>query len=79
MLLAFDIRFETLSEKKSPIRQFRIIKSQKDLDEYLKARQSSPRIMAGLLSLEGAHCLQGDLGCEDSDLESVMLKRLNSG
>ena len=44
MLHTFEIRSEILTDRKYPIKQFRIIKSQMDLNEYLKARKSYPGI-----------------------------------
>lgn len=40
---------------------FRIIRTRNDLAEYLDRRRHDPRLAAGLLSVEGAHALQGDL------------------
>ena len=67
MLHVFEIRSEILSENNSTFKRFRIIKSQRDLDEFTKARESNPELTAGLLGLEGAHGLQGNLGCKDAD------------
>jgi microsomal dipeptidase-like Zn-dependent dipeptidase len=39
---------------------FRVIRSQADLARYLAARRTRSGITAGLLSIEGAHALEGD-------------------
>lgn len=39
---------------------FRLIGTRGDLDAYLAARAASPAMTAGLLSIEGAHALEGD-------------------
>jgi membrane dipeptidase len=41
--------------------QLTIIKSAADLDEYLKRRAANPACTAGLLGVEGAHALEGNL------------------
>jgi len=41
--------------------RLRIIKSRADWDDYLKLRRQRRDIVAGLLSVEGAHALEGDL------------------
>jgi len=38
-----------------------IIKTSKDLEKYLEMKKSNPAITAGILGLEGAHALEGDL------------------
>ena len=40
---------------------FRIIRNRADLDHFLKIRQHDPSHVAGILSLEGAHALEGNL------------------
>ncbi|MBX9573572.1 MAG: dipeptidase [Candidatus Obscuribacterales bacterium] len=40
---------------------FRIIRSKKDLDDYLISYGKSPGLLAGFLGIEGAHALEGDL------------------
>lgn len=41
--------------------QFRVIKSQEELTNYLQARQSNRQLAAGFLGIEGGHCLEGKL------------------
>ncbi len=41
--------------------EFYIIKSKQDFSDYLKIRSTNANIIAGLLSLEGAHALEGKL------------------
>ena len=41
--------------------QFSVIKTQGDLMAYLSARENNRLLSAGLLGLEGAHALEGDL------------------
>ncbi len=41
--------------------KFQIIKTKYDLHTYLNRRKNTPQITAGLLSLEGAHALEGKL------------------
>ncbi len=41
--------------------QFRILNTQQDLSEYLAQRQTHPAMSAGILSLEGAQVLEGQL------------------
>lgn len=41
--------------------QFFIIKSKEDFSDYLKTRTANANVSAGLLSLEGAHALEGKL------------------
>jgi membrane dipeptidase len=38
-----------------------VIRSRSDLERYLRRRRTEPGITAGLLGLEGAHALEGDL------------------
>lgn len=38
-----------------------IIKTSADLDRYLRRRQNDQSMTAGILGVEGAHCLEGDL------------------
>ncbi|MEO1351301.1 MAG: dipeptidase [Cyanobacteria bacterium J06635_15] len=47
-------------ENKAPD-QFRIIKTQTDWNEYLQQRANNQQITAGLLGLEGAHALEGNV------------------
>jgi microsomal dipeptidase-like Zn-dependent dipeptidase len=42
--------------------RFRLIRTRTDLAAYRKARASDPTLTAGLLSIEGAHALDDDLG-----------------
>ena len=42
------------------------IRSSRDLDAYLERRKREPAITAGLLGVEGAHALEGDLGNVDA-------------
>jgi microsomal dipeptidase-like Zn-dependent dipeptidase len=39
-----------------------VVRSRSDLEDYLRRRRGEPGITAGLLALEGAHALEGDLG-----------------
>jgi membrane dipeptidase len=41
--------------------RFRLIRSAADLDAFLAARTTDPTLVAGLLAIEGAHALDGDL------------------
>ncbi len=41
--------------------EFFLIRSKQDLQKYLKHRQTNKKITAGILSLEGAHALEGDI------------------
>lgn len=43
-------------------RQFVVITSQLELADFIKWREREPNMVAGLLSLEGAHALEDDLG-----------------
>jgi len=45
---------------------FHLIENQQDFKKYLQQRKNNPQITAGLLSLEGAHALEGKL--ENLDL-----------
>lgn len=47
--------------------RLRVIKSRADLDAYLKDRESNPEITAGVLGIEGAQVLEGEL----ANLESM--------
>ncbi len=38
-----------------------LIRSQEDLQRYLERRKQNHKLTAGLLSMEGLHCLEGDL------------------
>ncbi len=49
---------------------FYIIKNKKDFQHYLQQRNINPNITAGLLSLEGAHALEGSLENLDRLYES---------
>ena len=40
---------------------FRILKTAAELDAYLVARTTNPKLVAGFLGIEGAHCLEGDI------------------
>lgn len=41
--------------------EFRIIKSKSDLKEFITKRRDNNKITSGLLAIEGAHCLEGDI------------------
>jgi membrane dipeptidase len=41
--------------------QFRVIKTREGLARYLKDRKQFPKITAGFLGIEGAHCLEGKI------------------
>lgn len=41
--------------------KFKLITSKQDLSDYFVTRQQNPQITAGLLGLEGAHALEGEL------------------
>lgn len=47
--------------------QLHLITSKQTLEKYLQARQRNPKITAGLLSVEGAQALQGDI----NNLETI--------
>ena len=40
---------------------FVVIRTLADLDQYLQRRKTNTRITAGMLSIEGAHALDGNL------------------
>jgi membrane dipeptidase len=40
---------------------FRVITSRTELEAFIHDRQDNPRLTSGMLGLEGAHCLEGDL------------------
>ncbi len=40
---------------------FRVVSSQKELQQFISDRAQNKSLSAGLLGLEGAHCLEGDL------------------
>lgn len=46
---------------KSSDGKFRVIKTKKDLQKYISDRQNNHSITAGMLGIEGAHCLENDL------------------
>lgn len=41
--------------------QFRVIQSQADLQKFVEDRKKNPKLAAGMLGVEGAHCLEKDL------------------
>jgi microsomal dipeptidase-like Zn-dependent dipeptidase len=41
--------------------QFRLITSREDLNQFIIDRKANPTLTSGMLGLEGAHCLEGDL------------------
>lgn len=41
--------------------QFRVVKSKSDLEKFVSDRKTNARISAGMIGLEGAHCLENDL------------------
>jgi membrane dipeptidase len=41
--------------------QFRVVKSKSDLEKFISDRKTNPRITAGMIGLEGAHCLENNL------------------
>ncbi len=41
--------------------QFRIISTQKELSQFVKDRKKDRKLTAGMLGIEGAHCLENDL------------------
>jgi membrane dipeptidase len=41
--------------------KFRVIQSQKDLNQFIRDRANNAFITSGMLGLEGAHCLENDL------------------
>ncbi len=42
-----------------------IVKTQKDLKDFLKRREDNPELVAGFLGMEGAHPLEGDIANVD--------------
>ncbi|MBL7849068.1 MAG: dipeptidase [Cyclobacteriaceae bacterium] len=40
---------------------FRVVTNQQDLQKFIEDRSSNSQLTAGMLGLEGAHCLEGDL------------------
>ena len=38
-----------------------MIRTARDLDDFVEKRSTAPRIVGGILSIEGLHCLEGDL------------------
>jgi microsomal dipeptidase-like Zn-dependent dipeptidase len=40
---------------------FRVIQNQSDLAKYIEDRKANPRLTAGMLGIEGAHCLNDEL------------------
>ena len=45
--------------------QFRLITSRQQLQQFVADRSTRPSLMAGMLGLEGAHCLEGGLASLD--------------
>ena len=41
--------------------EFRVITNQTELRQFIKDRSSNHKLTAGMLGLEGAHCLEGDI------------------
>ena len=41
--------------------QFRVVTSQKELQQFINDRQKNKKLTAGMLGLEGAHCLDHDI------------------
>lgn len=41
--------------------EMRVVTSQRELQQFIADRQTNPRLMAGMLGLEGAHCLNKDI------------------
>lgn len=41
--------------------EFRVIRSSEDLNSFVKERKSNRNLISGLLGIEGAHCLEGDI------------------
>lgn len=52
-------RLEYYAEKSDG--NFRVVTSQKSLLQFIEARQKRPQLTAGMLGLEGAHCLEDSL------------------
>jgi microsomal dipeptidase-like Zn-dependent dipeptidase len=50
--------------------KFEIIKSSGDFEKFLRRRKSDKSIISGFLGVEGAHCLEGDLGNLDKLYEA---------
>lgn len=46
--------------------RFRILTAREDLDELIAARKAGERVVGGLLSVEGAHALEGELANVDA-------------
>jgi microsomal dipeptidase-like Zn-dependent dipeptidase len=46
--------------------RFVVVRTQGDLARFLERRRSDPRLVAGLLGIEGAHALEGDLNNLDT-------------
>jgi membrane dipeptidase len=46
--------------------RFVVIRTQGDLARFLERRQSDPQLVAGLLGIEGAHALEGDVSNVDA-------------
>lgn len=40
---------------------FRVVTTRKELAEFIEARKQNPKLTAGMLGLEGAHCLEDDI------------------
>jgi microsomal dipeptidase-like Zn-dependent dipeptidase len=40
---------------------FRVVTNRTELNKFIEARKSNNRLTAGMLGLEGAHCLEGDI------------------
>lgn len=40
---------------------FRVVKSKSDLEKFVSDRKTNTRLTAGMIGLEGAHCLENDL------------------
>lgn len=45
--------------------QFKVITNQNNLKRFIADRATNPKLTSGMLGLEGAHCLQGDLSSVD--------------
>jgi membrane dipeptidase len=46
--------------------QFRVVKTKSDLEKFVADRKTNSRITAGMIGLEGAHCLENDLNNLDA-------------
>lgn len=44
---------------------FRVVTARQDLQKFIKDRSTNNQLSAGMLGLEGAHCLEGDLNSLD--------------